>query len=62
MALNSFSGIEVLCKCKGIKPAFVSEKEVQFVNIEEDEQGRDQLTFICPRCGEEHTSMRFGIR
>lgn len=31
-----------------------------FVNIEEDFQGRDKLTFKCVRCGRNHTSLRVG--
>lgn len=26
-------------------------EEVKFVNIEEDEQGYDKLTFVCPNTG-----------
>lgn len=38
---------------------FISEDEVKFINIEEDMQGRDTLTFECPKCKEEHKSLRF---
>lgn len=30
------------------------------INIEEDTFGRDVLTFICPKCGVETRSLRFG--
>jgi len=38
----------------------IPESKVKFVNIEEDMQGRDLLTFICPECGEQHTAYRLG--
>lgn len=38
----------------------VPEKDVEFVDIEEDFEGRDVLTFVCPVCGETHKSLRFG--
>lgn len=38
----------------------VDEEEIEFENIEEDFQGADVLTFICPRCGESHKSRRYG--
>lgn len=38
----------------------VSEDRVKAVDIEEDIQGRDVLTFVCPECGQEHKSLRFG--
>ena len=38
----------------------VPETEVEFLDISEDIQGRDLLTFKCPECGEEHTSYRLG--
>ena len=34
------------------------ESDVEFVNIEEDFEGRDLLTYICPECGEQHESFR----
>ena len=37
----------------------VDESEVEFVDICEDPQGRDLLTFICP-CGSHQQSLRFG--
>lgn len=32
---------------------------VEFLNIEEDFEGRDVLTFKCPRCLQVHKSQRF---
>jgi hypothetical protein len=31
-----------------------------FVNIESDFEGRDKLTYKCAKCGENHTSLRYG--
>ena len=41
------------------------ETEVEFVDIEEDDFGRDRMTFVCPVCGKMVKSfrvsrMRFG--
>jgi predicted RNA-binding Zn-ribbon protein involved in translation (DUF1610 family) len=41
-------------------PAFIDEKYVEFINIEEDFQGFDVLTFRCPKCGTQQKSKRFG--
>jgi hypothetical protein len=38
----------------------VDEREVEFVDICEDFEGRDRLTFVCPECKKHHTSLRFG--
>lgn len=38
----------------------IPETETEFVNIEEGQLGEDILYFICPKCGEEHSSRRFG--
>lgn len=47
--------IKVYCKkCKEWK----TETEVEFLNIEEDIQGRDVLTFNCPDCGSKNKSQR----
>lgn len=32
----------------------------EVIDIEEDMQGRDLLTFKCPECGKEHKSYRLG--
>ena len=47
--------IKVLCK----KCGWVDESTVEFVNIEEDMQGRDVLTFVC-KCGLPGESLRTG--
>lgn len=39
---------------------WIDERDVHPTNIEEDIQGRDVLTFDCPRCGYEHKSLRVG--
>jgi len=49
--------VVVTLTCNGDK---VDEDTVEFVNIEEDMQGRDLLTFVCPECGKEHTAYRLG--
>jgi len=36
----------------------IDENLVEFINIEEDIQGRDIMTFRCPLCGLEHRSYR----
>lgn len=41
-------------------PRWINEKEVKFLNIEEDIQGHDVLTFECPKCGTKQKSKRFG--
>ncbi len=38
----------------------IREQSVKVLDISEDIQGRDQLTYECPHCGEEHTSVRLG--
>ena len=38
----------------------IPENETEFINIEEGQLGEDILYFKCPRCGEEHSSRRFG--
>lgn len=35
------------------------DKDTEFVDIEEDFQGRDILTFICKKCGKQQKSLRF---
>jgi len=39
---------------------WVPEKTVKALNIEEDIQGRDRLTFECPKCRKQHDSLRVG--
>lgn len=38
----------------------IDEETVGFIDIYEDFQGRDVLTFTCPLCGKQHKSLRFG--
>jgi hypothetical protein len=40
-------------------PAFVNQDETKFINIEEDTQGVDVLTFECPYCNTEQKSRIF---
>lgn len=49
--------IWVTLSCDGDR---VDERTVKVEDIEEDIQGRDVLTFTCPRCGEVHRSYRLG--
>jgi hypothetical protein len=37
-----------------------SPDDVEFVNIEEDFQGRDVITFVCPETGNEAKSNVYG--
>lgn len=39
---------------------FMDERKVEFIDICEDFEGRDRMTFKCPSCGKTHTSLRFG--
>lgn len=49
--------IKVYCStCK----EWVDERETEFVDIAEDIQGADQLTFRCKKCQQESTSRRIG--
>lgn len=49
--------IKVKCKeCDEWK----DEDKTEFVDIEEDLQGRDILTFICPDCKTKQRSLRLG--
>jgi len=49
--------IVVILTCTGEK---IPETDVEFLNIEEDIQGRDVLTFTCPKCKKTHKSYRLG--
>ncbi len=40
--------------------AWVSSESVEFLDIQEDIQGRDVMTFRCPKCGAEHNSYVVG--
>jgi hypothetical protein len=48
--------ITVLLACNGER---VPEGAVGFLDIHEDIQGHDVLTFTCPACGRSHESKRF---
>jgi hypothetical protein len=38
---------------------WIEERKVcTIVNVEEDQYGRDVLTYICPSCGKPHKSLR----
>ena len=49
--------VKVVLSCNG---DYVNENEVEFSDIYEDIQGRDKVVFVCPVCGEKHTSYRLG--
>lgn len=49
--------ITVICNSCGLR---WNEKDVKFIDIEEDMQGRDILTFKCPICHKTTKSLRFG--
>lgn len=46
-------GMQVRCSTKN---EWVDTEAVEFVDIEEGPFGEDRLTFVCPLCGETHTS------
>lgn len=53
---------QVLLKCEKsamTEYEWVDVEDVKFLNIEEDVQGRDVMTFECPKCGESHKSLVF---
>lgn len=57
MARGKHRRIQVHCKeCGWFDESAI--KEV--LNIEEDIQGADILTFICPTCGKKGSSRRYG--
>jgi ssDNA-binding Zn-finger/Zn-ribbon topoisomerase 1 len=47
-----------MVKCPKCKGEFQSDK-VEFLNIEEDIQGKDVMTFTCPKCETEEKSNVF---
>jgi hypothetical protein len=49
--------IYVVLRCNGDR---VDESTVETLDIAEDIEGRDVLTFKCPVCGQRHESLRFG--
>ena len=48
--------IEVRC---GPCNEWIDERETEFIDIEEDEQGKDMLTFRCPICRYKSKSRRY---
>jgi len=48
---------EIQVKCS--ECGWINEEDTEFVNIEEDFQGADLLTFICPKCKMERKSRRY---
>ena len=53
---NDYSGYAVLCQHCGV---FHRTDRVEFLNIEEDIQGCDVMTFTCPKTGEPARSRVF---
>lgn len=51
----------VRCKCSDNDgyPTEFYVSQVKFLNIEEDEQGYDKMTFECPQCGDVCKSLVF---
>lgn len=49
--------MQVICSCNHER---VSTSKVEFLDISEGMQGEDLVTFGCPFCGEEHTSVVLG--
>lgn len=39
------------------KQEWIDQKKTKFVNVEEGPRGEDRYTYVCPLCGEEHTSI-----
>jgi hypothetical protein len=35
-------------------------ESVEFINISEDMQGKDVMTYVCPECGDDHQSHVYG--
>lgn len=55
---------QILLKCEKsgmTKYEWLDVEDVKFLNIEEDVQGRDVMTFECPICGESHKSLVFNF-
>jgi hypothetical protein len=49
--------VKVVCSvCKG----WFNEEDVEFIQIEENMQGQDLLTFMCPVCNKPAKSLRLG--
>ena len=50
---------KIYVRCKTCDE-WIDEDTTEFVNIEEDFQGRDILTFKCPKCKTKSESLRRG--
>jgi hypothetical protein len=48
---------KVLCSSCG----WIEENKTEFLNIEEDMQGRDVITFRCPGCEQIHKSLSYNL-
>lgn len=48
--------IKVRCE----KCGWIDENDTEFIDISEDFQGADLLTFKCKKCGTKSTSRRYG--
>lgn len=46
--------MQVICSCNHER---VDTEGVEFLHIEEGPSGEDRMTFVCPFCGEDHTSV-----
>lgn len=53
--INFPTSVKVYLACTG---EWIKETKVTVENIEEDIQGRDVLTFMCPECKQQHKSLR----
>lgn len=49
--------MQVICDCNKER---VAVDTVEFLDIEEGPAGEDRVTFVCPFCGEDHTSVVLG--
>ncbi len=49
--------VKVFAGCVG---EWFDETDAHIIGIEEDPEGRDRLTFDCPYCDHQHTSLRRG--
>ncbi len=59
MPYDKYEKPPVQVRCGSCDTSF-DEDKVEFLNIEEDMQGRDVLTFTCPSCNKTKKSWRFG--
>ena len=52
------SKVLIPCNRDWLNEADIPDKNI--ITIEEDEQGEDVLTFMCPVCNHKHKSRRYG--